>query len=94
MEAVTHAPVNFRRDTHRSTGAGLHWSRINAGNRAQVELPGTNTRHFRVASTTVKSGEAVVPVARPFQLPSLWRRKETVIRPTTVLSLTAVPDFS
>src|SRR5262245_55768544 len=69
MGAVTHSPVNLRRDTHRATGTGLHWSRINAGSRTQMELPGTTARHFRVGSASVKCGEAVVSVARSFRLP-------------------------
>src|SRR5690349_11845935 len=55
--------MNLRRNTHRTTRVGLHWSRVNAGSRAQVELPVTNTRYFRVAGTSVKSAEVAFPVA-------------------------------
>lgn len=42
---------------YRATGAGLRWSRINAGSRVQLEMPVTNTRHFRVTGASVKAGE-------------------------------------
>ena len=94
IETITHALVKLRRDTHLEPGAGLRWSRINAGNRAQVEWSATNMRHFRVASASVKSGDTVIPTARSLRFPSLRRQNEAAPRPTAALSLTALPCFS
>ncbi len=94
IETVTHADMNFRRDMHRATGAGLRWSRINAGSRSQVELPVTNTRHFRVASASVKSGEAATTVVRPIRAGSFSFQTKAPSRPIIVPSLVALPSFS